>query len=100
MRGARKTLGKTYPNNQAPSIRLSNNVEASPQQLGEGKTQEMKTESQTFVCDYDEHACRGSLLTLIKLYCKWYSVSVIILTPTPRLRERCGRYQRHIVNLA
>ena len=37
MRGARKTLGKTYRKNQAPSSRQPNNVEASPRQLGEGK---------------------------------------------------------------
>ena len=58
-------LGKCIKN-QAPSSRLPNNVEASLRQLGEGETQEMKTKSQTFVSDYDEHARIGSLLTLIK----------------------------------
>ena len=66
MRGAHKTLEKTYRKNWAPSSRLPNNVEASPQQLGEGETQEMKTKSQNFVYDYDEHAHSGSSLKLIK----------------------------------
>ena len=65
IRSAIKTLGKTYRNNWAPSSRLPNNVEASPRQLGEGETQEMKTKLQTFVYNYDEHARSGSPLTLI-----------------------------------
>ena len=66
MRGARKTLGKTYRKNRSPSSRLPNNVEVSARQLGEGETQEMKIKSQNFVYDYDEHARSGSSLMLIK----------------------------------
>ena len=62
----KKNLGKTYRKYRAPSSRLPNNVEASLRQFGEGETQEIKTKSQTFVYDYDEHARSGSSLMLIK----------------------------------
>ena len=58
MRGARKTLGKTYRKYRGLPAAGCQIMwkRLAPQQLSERETQELKTKSQTFVYDYDEHS--------------------------------------------